>query len=90
MISNPSQSLGGGIAQLGERLNGIQEVCGSIPHTSTIVNSRGCGTFSTTPFFWSVLTGHARTNFAPAGNPSQQPIGTFTLFIIGNFTHRPA
>ena len=25
----------GGIAQLGERLNGIQEVCGSIPHIST-------------------------------------------------------
>ena len=26
----------GGIAQLGERLNGIQEVAGSIPTTSTI------------------------------------------------------
>ena len=27
----------GGIAQLGERLNGIQEVAGSIPTTSTTV-----------------------------------------------------
>ena len=28
----------GGIAQLGERLNGIQEVSGSIPRISTTVN----------------------------------------------------
>ena len=27
----------GAIAQLGERLNGIQEVCGSIPHSSTVI-----------------------------------------------------
>ena len=30
-----ASGLGGGIAQLGERLNGIQEVSGSIPLTST-------------------------------------------------------
>ena len=29
----------GGIAQLGERLNGIQEVAGSIPTTSTTLKS---------------------------------------------------
>ena len=28
----------GGIAQLGERLNGIQEVSGSIPLISTMIN----------------------------------------------------
>ena len=32
--------LNGGVAQLGERLNGIQEVRGSIPLVSTIVNNR--------------------------------------------------
>ena len=30
----------GAVAQLGERLNGIQEVRGSIPLSSTIKNSR--------------------------------------------------
>lgn len=30
----------GGVAQLGERLNGIQEVDGSIPFGSTIVTNR--------------------------------------------------
>ena len=32
----------GGIAQLGERLNGIQEVSGSIPLISTILNIKPC------------------------------------------------
>ena len=31
-------NLSGGIAQLGERLHGMQEVIGSIPFTSTIEN----------------------------------------------------
>ena len=31
------ESLSGGIAQLGERLHGMQEVIGSIPFTSTKV-----------------------------------------------------
>ena len=35
IISNASWGLLGGIAQLGERLNGIQEVSGSIPLIST-------------------------------------------------------
>ena len=35
----------GGIAQLGERLNGIQEVSGSIPLTSTKIISRDCTMF---------------------------------------------
>ena len=37
-------SLGGAIAQLVERLNGIQEVSGSIPLSSTIIiiMQRGC------------------------------------------------
>ena len=34
-------SLHGGIAQLGERLNGIQEVSGSIPLISTIRDTKG-------------------------------------------------
>ena len=33
----------GGIAQLGERLNGIQEVSGSIPLISTIKSSENFG-----------------------------------------------
>ena len=43
------QHLYGGIAQLGERLNGIQEVSGSIPLISTkenhTVNRLVCGVF---------------------------------------------
>ena len=35
----------GGIAQLGERLNGIQEVSGSIPLISTIRTAQLCGSF---------------------------------------------
>ena len=31
----------GGVAQLGERLNGIQEVNGSIPSVSTIIINKG-------------------------------------------------
>lgn len=34
-LSLESRSLSGGIAQLGERLHGMQEVSGSIPLTST-------------------------------------------------------
>ena len=44
LFESPATSvslLHGGIAQLGERLNGIQEVSGSIPLISTI--SRGYG-----------------------------------------------
>ena len=33
----------GGIAQLGERLNGIQEVSGSIPLISTMISSENFG-----------------------------------------------
>jgi hypothetical protein len=36
------EELGGGVAQLGERLNGIQEVRGSIPLASTVQNGRAC------------------------------------------------
>ena len=32
---NPASAVQGGIAQLGERLHGMQEVSGSIPLTST-------------------------------------------------------
>ena len=35
VVSERGQNMCGGIAQLGERLNGIQEVSGSIPLTST-------------------------------------------------------
>ncbi len=37
----------GGIAQLGERLNGIQEVSGSIP----LISTKGKGTAFAVPFF---------------------------------------
>ena len=36
----PHLEISGGIAQLGERLNGIQEVSGSIPLISTIGNRK--------------------------------------------------
>ena len=36
----------GGIAQLGERLHGMQEVRGSIPLVSTILTARDVRTFS--------------------------------------------
>ena len=41
MVSEALSNRGGGIAQLGERLNGIQEVSGSIPLTSTNGTTRG-------------------------------------------------
>ena len=40
LLYNITCKSNGGIAQLGERLNGIQEVSGSIPLVSTIVNIR--------------------------------------------------
>ena len=45
----------GAIAQLGERLHGMQEVCGSIPHSST-------------KFFWSPYIGDRfyTSRYAPA------------------------
>ena len=42
----------GGVAQLGERLTGSQEVRGSIPLVSTIVNARPSG--NRRPFFISI------------------------------------
>ena len=41
----------GGIAQLGERLNGIQEVSGSIPLISTIEKHRETKGFAVFSFF---------------------------------------
>ena len=41
----------GGIAQLGERLNGIQEVAGSNPAISTILNKKSRGFTIKTPAF---------------------------------------
>ncbi len=38
---NPASAAQGGIAQLGERLHGMQEVSGSIPLTSTSRKSTG-------------------------------------------------
>ena len=35
----PTSANNGAIAQLGERYNGIVEVCGSIPHSSTKYSS---------------------------------------------------
>ncbi len=43
MVSGQSKFACGGIAQLGERLNGIQEVSGSIPLTSTRKNKEIAG-----------------------------------------------
>ncbi len=44
--SNRALTHGGAIAQLGERLNGIQEVVGSIPIGSTNVFKRLCDTLA--------------------------------------------
>ena len=41
-IYNLASVLQGGIAQLGERLHGMQEVSGSIPLTSTIKSNLMC------------------------------------------------
>ena len=41
--------ISGAIAQLGERLNGIQEVSGSIPLSSTILQSNGIPSRSLNP-----------------------------------------
>ena len=40
---NPSAERRGAVAQLGERLNGIQEVDGSIPFSSTFLAACECG-----------------------------------------------
>ena len=47
----------GGIAQLGERLHGMQEVRGSIPLVSTILRMNGCESRISHPFFvaWSCV-----------------------------------
>jgi hypothetical protein len=42
-VSFKVKSTIGAIAQLGERLPCTQEVCGSIPHSSTIFLKRKCG-----------------------------------------------
>ena len=44
----------GGVAQLGERLNGIQEASGSIPLISTIKNVETTGFFNPRGFFVSI------------------------------------
>ena len=46
--SNSSSTHFGGIAQLGERLHGMQEVSGSIPLTSTSLKRSCC--FGPVPF----------------------------------------
>jgi hypothetical protein len=42
--------LNGAVAQLGERLNGIQEVIGSIPFSSTILVNEGFTENTVNPF----------------------------------------
>ena len=42
----------GAVAQLGERLNGIQEVVGSIPSSSTRMNARGYREIGDPFFVW--------------------------------------
>ncbi len=49
-MNEESNSANGLVAQLGERLNGIQEVKGSIPFRSTIRNDEGFRYFRR-PFF---------------------------------------
>ena len=44
------RSTRGGIAQLGERLHGMQEVRGSIPLVSTILKMNGCESRISHPF----------------------------------------
>ena len=63
MVTDSRQTSGGGIAQLGERLNGIQEVSGSIPLTSTNENTRGYGIFFVTPFLFGGTIGELGASF---------------------------
>ena len=50
IFANYLSQLRGAVAQLGERLNGIQEVVGSIPSSSTN-DSNGLEGFPSKPFF---------------------------------------
>ena len=76
----------GGIAQLGERLHGMQEVIGSIPFTSTTdrfsgltLSSRGLGHH---PF--TVATGVR----IPVGSPSFVALGSSTSWCeSGSHSH---
>ena len=54
MISGKEEFRYGAVAQLGERLNGIQEVVGSIPSSSTR-KSKGLTTKVVRPFLLLVL-----------------------------------
>ena len=51
VVSDRCRTVRGGIAQLGERLNGIQEVSGSIPLTSTNKYFKGLWNCIHNPFF---------------------------------------
>ena len=53
----------GGVAHLGERLNGIQEVVGSIPIISTNkarMASKLCGLFPCLFFRWAAVVNHKK------------------------------
>ena len=64
MVSETLSKSGGGIAQLGERLNGIQEVSGSIPLTSTIFFKTSCS-HVLPAFFFNPSFGGYRLNRPP-------------------------
>jgi hypothetical protein len=60
-------SLDGAVAQLGERLNGIQEVRGSIPRSSTIKEIIGTWRIRPSAFFFAKIhLNHPIRAFAPA------------------------
>ena len=67
----------GGVAQLGERLTGSQEVRGSIPLVSTIVNIKAFG--FPKAFF------HAKISRATNPYPHQQKVAQFISHVCTKF-----
>ena len=59
-------SLDGAVAQLGERLNGIQEVRGSIPRSSTIKEITGTWRISPSAFFFAQILLYLRRALSPS------------------------
>ena len=73
----------GGVAQLGERLTGSQEVRGSIPLVSTIVNSKAFGIPKA--FFHAKISRAANPTYANKKLHNLFPISVHSLFDKRNY-----
>ena len=67
----------GGIAQLGERLNGIQEVSGSIPLISTKIDHKAKA-------LWSVLYKRKMRNRIPGQGPKRVSVEVRLGFLLSS------